>query len=130
MSNSDDYLHCPPTDLRGYHPTDYVEVTYAVSYRYNGGGISIRDKWYAGFKVPAPLINPGYVLVGIGVGLQLNACPPYATGVLKPKSRLRQDEPYMDLDGVWKRHNGPIKEIEVSNGIRRPSGELAETSSD
>jgi hypothetical protein len=72
---------CPPTDLRGFRD-DRQEVMYAVSYTYNGG-ITIGDEWYDGYEVPPPLINPGYKLVGIGVGLQLNAQPPLATAVLR-----------------------------------------------
>lgn len=59
------------------------EVNYPVSYRYNGG-IVINGKWYKGFKVPAPIVPDGHKLVNIGVGLQLNAKPPYATSYLKP----------------------------------------------
>jgi hypothetical protein len=94
---------CTPTDLRGYHPTEREEVTYDVSYVYNGG-ITVDGEWYDGFEVPAPVLAPGYVLVGIGVGLQLNACPPYATGVIKPDTMLREGQSYLDLDGVWKKH--------------------------
>jgi hypothetical protein len=56
---------------------------YAVSYEYNGG-IVIADKWYKGYEVPPPYLPVGYKLVGIGVGLQLNARPPLATARLKP----------------------------------------------
>jgi hypothetical protein len=73
----------PVTDLRGHAPTEREEVTYDVSYTYNGG-IVIDGEWYDGVEVPPPLLLPGYGIVGIGVGLQLNACPPQATGVLKP----------------------------------------------
>lgn len=58
------------------------EVNFAVGYRYNGG-IVVKDEWYEGFEVPAPKVPKGYKLVGIGVGLQLNARPPYATQYLK-----------------------------------------------
>ena len=98
-------FRCPPTDLRCYQPKERHEVTYAVSYTYNGGTV-INDEWYAGYEVPAPLIAPGFVLIGIGVGLQLNATPPYATGVIIPESGVKEGL-YMDCDGVWKR-----KEVE------------------
>jgi hypothetical protein len=108
MSQSELKLYkCPPTDLRGHHPTKRehrCEVNYSVSQTYNGG-IVIGGEWYDGITVPAPYMNPDCAIVGIGVGLQLNACPPYATGLMVPKAELREDEPYMDWDGVWKRHN-------------------------
>ena len=59
------------------------EITYPVSYEYNGG-IIIDGKWYKGYDVPKPDVPVGYELVDIGVGLQLNARPPYATMVLSP----------------------------------------------
>lgn len=74
-----------------------VEVTYPVSYRYNGGIILTPDgkidincrhpdsKWYAGFKVPPPVIPEGYELKSLGVGLQLNSKPPFATCLLCKK---------------------------------------------
>lgn len=92
----------PPTDLRCYQPKERQEVTYAVSYTYNGG-IVIDDKWYEGYEVPAPYILPGFGIVGIGVGLQLNARPPYATGVLKPVDKIAPGALYMNMDGVWTR---------------------------
>ena len=57
-------------------------VTYPVSYRYNGG-IIVDGKHYSGFDVVAPTVPEGYKLVNIGVGLQLDAQPPYATRLLK-----------------------------------------------
>ena len=74
---------CAPTDLRGDTPSPgkRCEVIYSVSYEYNGGTI-IGDEWYDGYEVPAPLLAPGYTLKGIGVGLQLNCHPPYATAIL------------------------------------------------
>lgn len=59
-------------------------VTFAVSYRYNGG-IVINEKFYEGFTVPAPRVPKGYVLTGIGCGLQLNARPPFATQMISRK---------------------------------------------
>lgn len=58
------------------------QVTYPVSYTYNGG-IIIDGEWYKGYKVDPPIIPEGYELLNIGVGLQLNARPPLATGLLK-----------------------------------------------
>ena len=71
----------PATDLRDKTPKIRCEVTYRVSYEYNGG-IVIEGEWYNGFEVPPPLLASGYKLVGIGVGLQLNARPPLATARL------------------------------------------------
>ena len=102
---------CPPTDLRKYTPKERREITYAVTYCYNGG-ITVDGEWYDGYHVPGPLMNPGYVIVGIGVGLQLNAHPPLATGVLKLKEDLTPGQSYLDTDGLWKRHKEPK---EVSN---------------
>lgn len=62
------------------------EVTYPVSYRYNGG-IVVDGKWYEGYEVPKPDVPEGWELVNIGVGLQLNAQPPFATMLLKPKNK-------------------------------------------
>lgn len=81
-------FHCPAPDLRGKERNkqgkllDSVEVTYPVSYRYNGG-TTIEDEWYTGYEVPPPILPDGYELVNLGVGLQLNARPPYATMLLK-----------------------------------------------
>ena len=58
-------------------------IHYTVSYDYNGGMV-VDDKWYQGYKVPSPIIPKGYALVSIGVGLQMNAKPPFATAYLKP----------------------------------------------
>ena len=57
-------------------------VTFPVSETYNGG-IVIDNEWYSGYDVPAPKIPKGYELIGIGIGNQLNARPPYATRLLK-----------------------------------------------
>jgi hypothetical protein len=59
------------------------EVTFSVSYRYNGG-IIVRDEWYSGYEVPKPDVPSGWTLVSLGFGLQLNAKPPYCTMLLKP----------------------------------------------
>jgi hypothetical protein len=60
---------------------DGCEVTFPVSYEYNGG-IVIKGKWYKGYEVPPPTIPKGYKLESIAVGLQLNSRPPYATMAL------------------------------------------------
>jgi len=99
---------CPPTDLRGYWG-EGKEVTYAVSYSYNGG-IVIENKWYDGYEVPPPLLPAGYAIVGIGVGYQLNARPPLATGYLKPLSKVK-DQLYMDGNGEWKHDRTANPEI-------------------
>jgi hypothetical protein len=78
--------------------SDYAK--YAVSYIYNGG-TSINDEWFNGYGVPPPYILPGYGIVSIGVGLQLNACPPLATGVLKPVDQIAPGTKYLNMDGVW-----------------------------
>jgi len=80
----DQFLHFPAPDLTSKaKPGKKVEVTYPVSYSYNGGTV-IDDKWYAGYEVPKPIVPKGYKLTSIGVGLQLNAHPPYATMILEP----------------------------------------------
>lgn len=83
-SSDPEYFQCPAPDLR---KTKFpkgkksVEVQFSVSYRYNGGTI-VDDKWYRGFFVPPPILPEGCKLVGLGVGYQLNAHPPYATQLL------------------------------------------------
>lgn len=98
--NTPQYFICPQPDLRGQESKikgkrTSREVTFPVSYRYNGGIVltpkgrmSFDDpdaKWYAGFTVPEPIVPEGYELVSIGVGLQLNARPPYATMLLRKR---------------------------------------------
>lgn len=76
---------CKAPDLRGKEkPNQPVEVKVPKSYTYNGGTI-INGEWYAGFSVPDPILPEGYELASIGVGLQLNAKPPYATLILRKK---------------------------------------------
>jgi len=87
MKDDPEYFQCEQPDLRGMEKKikgkkTSIEVTHPVSIRYNGGTI-IGDKWYRGYYVPDPIIPDGYKLVDIGVGLQLNARPPYATKLLK-----------------------------------------------
>lgn len=60
------------------------EVTFPVSYRYNGGTI-IGNEWYQGYEVPQPKLPKGHKLQTLGVGLQLNAKPPYATMLMVKK---------------------------------------------
>jgi hypothetical protein len=73
----------PGTDLRGKEKLNAsVEVKVDCSYLYNGG-ITIGDDWYPGFEVDPPIIPRGYELVGMGVGAQLNARPPYSTLCLR-----------------------------------------------
>jgi len=105
------FYKCPPTDLSFITPKTRKEVQYAVSYTYNGGTI-LGDEWYEGYEVPPPLLSPGYVILGIGVGLELNARPPLATGVVVPESRLTPGMRYMNISGEWKR----VPEQEEKNG--------------
>lgn len=77
----------PQPDLRGRElkikkGRTSIEVTFPVSYRYNGG-IVLPEGWYPGYEVPPPILPDGYKLVSLGVGLQLNCRPPYATMLLK-----------------------------------------------
>ena len=65
-------------------------VTFPVSYTYNGGTV-IGDEWYDGYEVPPPYVPVGYELVGIGIGLQLNAAPPIATMYLRPIKKEKYD---------------------------------------
>jgi hypothetical protein len=90
-------LSISKTEQKRLAKTGHCQVTFPVSYAYNGGIILTPDgkidincknpksKWYNGYKVPSPKIPKGYELVGIGVGCQLNAHPPYATEVLRKK---------------------------------------------
>jgi len=61
------------------------EVTYPVSYRYNGG-IIVNGQWVQGFKVAPPKLPKGMKLQNIGVGLRLMSKPPYATSLLVEES--------------------------------------------
>jgi len=84
MKSDDKFFHFPAPDLTKKARHDKrVEVTYPVSYTYNGGTV-IDGKWYAGYEVPKPIVPKGYKLTGIGVGFQFNAHPPYATMILEP----------------------------------------------
>ena len=89
------YLWHPPTDLRKKKPRNpdaSVEVTYSVGYTYNGGMTGPDGEHYAGYEVPPPILPEGYVLVGLGVGYQFNAHPPYATELMKPVHMLTEDQ--------------------------------------
>lgn len=66
-------------------------VEYPVSYTYNGG-IVVDGEWYSGFEVPGPVIPEGYELISIGIGLNLNARPPFATSLLRPAELRDQRE--------------------------------------
>jgi hypothetical protein len=78
-------FHCPAPDLtKKARPGRKVEVTFPVSFSGYNGGTVVGGKWYSGFKVPEPIVPPGFKLKDIGVGLQLNAHPPYATMILEP----------------------------------------------
>jgi len=57
------------------------EISYPVSYRYNGGVI-IDGELYAGYKVPPPIVPAGHTLTNRQCGLQLNAEPPHAMSTL------------------------------------------------
>ena len=76
---------------------DSCLVTFPVSYNYNGG-IVIDGEWYEGVEVPDPVVPEGYKLKSIGVGLQLNANPPYATMYLE---KVDPNAPKPDLTGGW-----------------------------
>ena len=62
---------------------DSFLVTFPVSYRYNGDFYE-GDEAYSGYDVVSPKIPEGFMLKGIGCGLQLNARPPYDTCYLDP----------------------------------------------
>jgi hypothetical protein len=91
---------CDPVNLKEY-PKPYLNygeswldshlVSFPVSYRYNGGVI-IEGEHYDGVDVPDPIIPHGYTLKGIGVGLNLNIVPPYATYYLKPLPKVEEEE--------------------------------------
>ena len=89
----------PAPDLRGEQNNRKNErwadgrlVRFPVSIRYNGG-TTIDGDWYPGYEVPEPIISEGYELVGIAIGYQLNAHPPYATRLLrKIKDRKKWDK--------------------------------------
>lgn len=84
--NPEQFFHCPQPIIvnKGKKWADGKLVTFPVSCSYNGGTI-IKGKWYQGYLVPPPIIPDGFELVSIGCGLQLNACPPYATQLLRKK---------------------------------------------
>lgn len=78
------WFHVAAPDLTSKaKPGESVRITYPVSISYNGGTV-IEDKWYAGYKVPAPIVPRGYELRDIGCGLELNSHPPLATADLCP----------------------------------------------
>lgn len=82
------YFKCPQPVLKykGEKWGSGKIVTYPVSYRYNGGTI-IDGEWYDGYEVPFPSVPNGYKLFNVGIGLQLNAHPPYASMLMKKISK-------------------------------------------
>ena len=84
MSKENPWYEVPATDLtKNAKPGKKIRVTYAVGYSYNGGTV-VNGEWFAGFKVPPPIVPAGYKLIGLAVGLELNAHPPQATALLAP----------------------------------------------
>jgi hypothetical protein len=87
----DEWIMWPSADLKPATRADKRkmlkgrphEVTYLVGYEYNGG-TTFGDRWARGYKVPPPVVPKGWRLVNIGVGLQLNCHPPYATVACVP----------------------------------------------
>lgn len=76
-------IHRTAAAKRLYKARRFHEITYPVSYRYSGG-IVVGNAWYRGYIVPKPVVPAGWEIVGLGVGLQLNCRPPYATAGLQP----------------------------------------------
>lgn len=72
-----------PGQRRKFNNGKACEVTFPVSQAYNGG-IIWNGEWYQGLEVPRPDVPAGWRIHNIGVGLQMNARPPYATVVLEP----------------------------------------------
>jgi len=70
---------------------DSYLVSFPVSYQYNGG-IIIDGEHYDGIEVPSPIIPDGYTLKSIGVGLNLNYVPPYATRYLNPLPKVEEEK--------------------------------------
>lgn len=58
------------------------EVQYPTGVRYNGGTV-VNGKWVQGFLIAPPKVPAGFSLRTMGVGLQLNSRPPYATQYLE-----------------------------------------------
>jgi len=95
----DNLFKCPQPDLipankakariaLAYPHIKGFEVTYPVSYTYNGT-IDFEGKVCHGFEVPPPKVPQGWQLQSLGVGLDLNAYPPRATMFLAriPKAK-------------------------------------------
>ena len=62
-----------------------VRVYVKKSYLYNGGAI-INNEWYPGYEVGDPIVPDTHELVyDIGCGWEMNARPPVAVAVLRPK---------------------------------------------
>lgn len=69
------------------------EVQFSTGYRYNGG-IIVRGQWVQGILMDKPIVSKGYRLRSIGVGLQLNCCPPYATQYLEKVNPVKNSYQY------------------------------------
>jgi hypothetical protein len=80
-----EHIQCPKPVLPELGRRESMEVSYPVSYTYNGG-IFLKGGHYKGYIVPEPDVPDGCEIVGIGVGLQLNAQPPHCTRVLRRKA--------------------------------------------
>jgi len=90
-------LHISKRQQKRLEKTGSCEVTYPVSYKYNGGIIltpegkfdmlckNPKSQWYDGFKIPKPIVPEGFELRCIGVGL-IMSYPPYATSLLVKKT--------------------------------------------
>lgn len=91
-------------------------VKYPVSYKYNGG-VVYNDRWYEGFKVSAPKVPKGFKLVGMGIGLELNARPPLATAYLQAlDGRKRTPKQLKTILAGGPDPVGDTNEKEVDNG--------------
>lgn len=88
----DPWYRCPAPDLTSRAKAGArVQVRFPVSCSYNGGTV-VDGKWYAGYMVPEPIVPSGFKLVGLGVGLELNAHPPHCTMLLVPDDTQRKDD--------------------------------------
>jgi hypothetical protein len=84
-SKDTEYFQCPRPVIEPLKPgKNSREITFPVSYTYNGGMVK-DDKWYKGYHVPAPVVPEDCEIVSLGVGLQMNAQPPFCTMLLRRK---------------------------------------------
>lgn len=134
LPNKPKPLHCPAPDLRGRERDkkgkllDSVEVTYPVSYCYNGG-TSIDGKLYTGYEVPPPILPNGYELVNLGAGLQFNARPPYATMLLKKSVASRGavlSEDRLYRYHLWRTENNRHREHVLFIGLNPSTADETE----